>query len=331
MKPDDLAQRWGSLPTPGSMGLFEASMVTSGAELWAAVDHNRIPTLLIPVPRETQPPVIETKGLSVSVGRHRVAGREDSEYLVLQCHDDVFLAPFAAVGSEISDELADSVPDDRSRIVAAIVNRWKWFWNVERDRLSEREALGLFAELWFLDQWVGVEASSIEAWTGSEASRHDFQWASISVEVKATAQRTDKGLVHRIQSLDQLADPESGILYLFSMQVVQDRLAQNSLPVLVDRCASQLRGLGDVRDQFLRKVSRRGYSPAHRGFHELPYRIIHEDLYEVDQKFPRLTRASFPNGLAAGITDVSYSLDMAACHEWHRASGPGQWVKPDCE
>ena len=203
--------------------------------------------------------------------------------------------------------------------------RWRWFWGIPPDRLSERDALGLFAELWFLDQWVGVSAENVEAWTRSDSARHDFQWPENSVEVKATARRGDGAVMHNIEHLDQLADPESGTLYLFSLRVVRDRLAANTLPGLVDRCFDQVRGDIASRDSFLRKVSLRGYSPTHRRLHSSPYRILEERLYEVTGSFPRLTVESFTDGLPAGIGDVSYKLDMAACGAFLRATGAEQW------
>jgi hypothetical protein len=156
-------------------------------------------------------------------------------------------------------------------------------------------------------------------------SRHDFQWTERSVEVKATGRRADGAVVHRIQHLDQLADPEQGDLYLFSLRVVRDELARNSLPDLVDRITDGLSGDARAKEEFARKLGLRGYSPAFRRHHEMPYRILGEHMYRVADGFPRLTLDLFAAGLPPGIGNVSYVVDMAACEEWLIANNPDGW------
>lgn len=327
MTADELLAAWDLLPSPEAPGTLEAAEVTDGLGAWLAIDHTATRHLLIEVPNETEAPSVTTKGMSAIVARHQVRGRAAADYIDMTCLDDATFDTFAVVVADICNDLEPVAHDRRSATVAEALARWRWFWDVTADRLSEREALGLFAELWFLDQWVGVATYSVDAWTGSDSSRHDFQWPDRSVEVKATSRRADGAVVHTIQHLDQLADPETGTLYLFSLRVVRDRLAANTLPGLVDRCSAQLRGTAATRDAFLRKVSSRGYSPAHHRLHATAYRILEEHVYEVTGTFPRLTLGSFPSGLPAGIGDVSYRLQMAACAPWLRATTATEWLR----
>lgn len=322
---DELLDAWEVLPTPDGPGTLEAAEVAEGLGAWLALDHTEARHLLIEVPDGTDSPSVETKGMSMAVARHRVRGREAADYIDMACLDDAALETFAVVASDICSDLEAVAEDRRVSSVSETLSRWRWFWNVSGDSLSERDALGLFAELWFLDQWVGVSPDSVDAWTGADGARHDFQWPDHSIEVKATSRRADGAVVHTIQHLDQLADPETGTLYLFSLRVVRDRLAANTLPGLVDRCSGQLRGAGSARDSFLRKVSSRGYSPAHHRLHSTAYRILEEHLYEVVGEFPRLTAATFADGLPAGIGDVSYKLQMAACAPWLCATSAAEW------
>jgi hypothetical protein len=279
----------------------------------------------VQVPDGSATPPITTKGLMAAIARHRIAGVPDADYITIVCLDDAGLETFSSVAAEIARELEAVAPEGRSAVVVDVLARWRWFWGITPDRLSEREALGLFAELWFLDQWVGVSSASVDSWTGSDGSRHDFQWPDLSVEVKATSRRDGGEVVHTIQHLDQLADPETGTLFLFSLRVVRDRLAGNTLPGLVERCSGQLRGSGSARDAFLRKVSSRGYSPANQRLHATPYRILEEGLFEIGGGFPRLTVDSFVGGLPTGIGDVSYRLQMSSCRPWLRATSAAEW------
>ncbi len=214
----------------------------------------------------------------------------------------------------------------KSDVVVDTLTRWRWFWNPPGQPLSDREALGLFAELWFLDQWVGVDRDNVFAWGGGEGTRHDFQWAGYSVEVKAATQRANGAVIHSIQHLDQLEDAETGQLYLFSLVVARDRLAESSLSSLVTRCSEQLRDAVDVREYFLRMVSHRGYSPADRSLETASYRIVGEAIYEVVGEFPRLTAGSVPFGIPTGVTDMSYKIDMAVCDNWRRNRKELEWL-----
>ena len=47
-----------------------------------------------------------------------------------------------------------------------------------------------------------------------------------------------------------------------------------------------------------------------------------EELYRVGPGFPRLTRASVSDGVPAGVGDITYSVDLAACAPWRFASRP---------
>jgi len=324
MNPEQLDKAWQSLATPDSPQQLDA-MPIAGSNAWVAVDHEGQRHLLLLVPDTTEAPPTVTRGLRVTVARHQVQGNEPANYLDLMCLSDDLAPTFTAVAADIGDEAGTAPPEQRVAAVVAALSRWQWFWGVETDRLTEQDALGLFAELWFLHRWEGGGAEAVEAWTASTGSRHDFQWLARSVEVKATGRRGDGAVLHRIQHLDQLADPEEGDLYLFSLRVVRDELAHNTLPNIVDRITDGLRGNAPAKDELARKLGQRGYSPAFRRRHDTPYRILGENMYRVGPGFPRLTSESFIGGPQPGIADVSYLIDMATCDPWLVATSPDAW------
>lgn len=327
MNPEQLDRAWQSLATPDSAQQLEA-MPIAADDAWVAVDHEGLRHLLLVVPDGTTAPPTVTRGLRVTVARHQVQGREPADYLDLTCLSDDLAPTFTAVAADIGEEAGTASPAERVAAVISALGRWQWFWGVETDRLTEQDALGLFAELWFLHRWEGGGAGAIEAWTASTGSRHDFQWPDRSVEVKATGRRADGAVLHRIQHLDQLADPEEGALYLFSLRVVRDELAHNTLPAIIDRITEGLRGNPQAKGDLARKLGERGYSPAFRRRHETPYRILGEHMYRVGPGFPRLTAESFVGGLPAGIANVSYLIDMATCDPWLVVTSPNRWRRP---
>lgn len=328
MNAQTLEALWAGMPVPSERNLLSAERLEVEG-LWVGVDREGRCHLLLSVPAGSQAPATVTKGLRVRVGEHQVAGHPASYFLDLSCIDGSMVATFAAVAAEVVSAVTDVSDQHRIEATADVLERWKWFWEVDSGRLSQSGALGLFAELWFLVRWAGVTAANVSAWSASDGARHDFQWTEASVEVKATARGADGGSVHTIQTLDQLADPESGELYLFSLRVIRDQLANNTLPRLVDHVSTALVDRPKARQEFLHKVAKRGYSPTHRRALTTPYRVLEEGLYRIRDGFPRLTQASFPAGLPDGVVKVSYSLDTAACRRWLFASTPIPWPPMD--
>jgi len=327
MTGDELELIWREIRVPEQSGRLEGRAFPGSNGIWVAVDNIRRPHLLVRVPDDTDAPAVATHGMSVGVARHDIAGFEPALYIDLVCLDANNWTTFGAVAADIGAAASDVPTEGRAAIVAEALARWQWFWDVDPDLLGEEDALGLFGELWFMTRWAGATASSVAAWTASDAARHDYQWPQNSIEVKTTASKAPGGATHRIVSLDQLDDPETGELFLFSLRVVRDHLAANTLPALVDMIAGELGG-ASIRHDFEQKVGRRGYSPAHRRRHEIPYRIVDEVLFRVAEGFPRLTRRTFPAGPPDGVADISYTLSTDACAGWVIARRPDEWIRP---
>lgn len=291
--------------------------------IYLAIDRDEVRHLLVAVPADS-PPVREhsTRGLDVATQQLSVAGGGSQTYVTLACLQPEFYPTFNAVAGDVIAEVAQDPPNARRAILRSL-DRWRWFWSSEAAALAPDAALGLFAELWFLDRWLRpIVADTLRGWTGPFHARHDFQWPAFSIEVKATSTRRRGGVVHRIQNLDQLADPERGDLYLFSLHVVDDALAANTLPGLVQRLVSDLRDDAEGSRLFSERLDAVGYSTAHEEDYRRPFRVLAEALYRVDQSFPRLTADSFSGGLPAGLDHVSYSLNLAVCEKWRVASSP---------
>lgn len=323
MTPEEFQARWGQLPVPVSAGQLEANEVEPGSGVWVARDHSDRQHLLVRVPRDVTLDVTGTHGLGVAVARHRIPNEVDAAYIDLVCLDPAVTATFAAVAADIASEAVQAGPDARRDQVISALNEWRWFWGVDPTRLSAREAIGLFGELWFLIRWAGVSADSVEAWDASNGARHDFQWPTQSVEVKTTSRAGP--VVHTVQHLEQLEDAETGDLYLVSLRVARDALAANTLHSLVAFATAELDGQPVARAELLTKLGQRGYTPVGRDQSALPYRVVEESLYKVAGDFPRLTRDSFPDGLPSGITRVSYQVDMNACGDWRVGTSPNVW------
>lgn len=325
MTTSDLETAWTDLPNPpaGELSGKRVSGLPLQAPVYVVVDASRRRQLLVSIDEEVQPVRSSTtRGLDVTTDRLQIADSPVRRYVRLACLEPAHYPTFTALcDSIVASILADS-NDPRAAVVRCL-DRWRSFWTVDQTGLTREQALGLFGELWFLHRWLGPPSvSNLSRWQGPLGARHDFQWAVASVEIKASASNSASSPVHLIASLDQLADAETGQLYVFSLHVADDNLAANSLPVMVERINSDLINDQEGASLFSDRLAKAGYNPAESGRYTRPFRVLGEELYRVDKSFPRLTRASFSPSLPAGIGEVSYWLSMDACGPWRIASSP---------
>ena len=323
MTPEEFQSHWRNLPIPVVAGQLEAVEIKRNSGVWIARDHSDRAHLLVRVPPDVVLDIAGTHGMGISVVKHRVPDQPDASYIDLICLDPAVTTTFAAVAVDIAAETVAADHDARRAQVIGALNEWRWFWGVDPTRMTAKDAVGLFGELWFLLRWAGLSPASVGAWDATNGARHDFQWPERSVEVKTTSR---SGLIaHTIQHLEQLENPETGDLYLYSLRVARDVLAANTLHSLVEAAANGLSGHPETRVELMTKLGGRGYTPAAREQSIVPYRIIEEKLYRVEGQFPRLTRESFPQGLPVGVSRISYQLNMNVCDPWTVDRTPENW------
>lgn len=317
----ELREIWSSIASPprGSLAGRRIPSLGTPFRVWAAIDSARTPHLLVQVPPETGSMAIErTRGLEVAVDEMRIGTEPTSTYLSLACLDENLIDTFSALCGDVAAAL-DRGAGDPVATAKTVIQQWRRFWQISGGRLSREECLGLFGELWFMERWVGLPRA-VKYWTAPQGARHDFQCPAWSVEVKTGTRGADGLVRHTIGGIEQLADPESGDLYLFSLQVATDELASNMLPTLVERIAETLTASPGDRGAFLDGLSSRGYNPAESDKYPFRWRILAEELYRVEGDFPRIVSTSFSPRLPAAIGPVVYGLDMAACAAWRVAN-----------
>lgn len=317
-EPEDV---WANLSRP-RVGL-SARLHPDSTDVWLAVDPEARRHLLVrssgAAPGLT---LASTRGLQATTELLELENQPRDVWTDIACLDPALNETFVAVADNLAQE-ARLHPDDPLEAVRRTLRTWQWFWGVDANALSGYSALGLFGELWFLDRWAPFP-EAIDTWLGPTQARHDFVSPAASVEVKATTTRSDGSAVHQIANLDQLAQPETGTLHLFSLQVIRDANATNSLPHLISRMRTRLSDRPDLLGTFDQKLAQAGWSPQSAERLLQTYRVVAEELYFVDEDFPKLTRKSFPEGIPAGVDDVSYTLNLSACLAWRVATLPAE-------
>jgi hypothetical protein len=307
MNIEDLEAAWSSVSIPDTAGGIagrRAFGMPHDRPVYLAVDDRGHRHLLVQVPDNTTAIIQkETRSLQVSTSRFEVGSNPESLYVDLACVDSSQNPTFSAVAQDLMRTLQSSHGQVRDAVLGSIA-RWRAFWSSRVIGLTRAEAVGLFGELWFMARWLGpVTSAVIDRWQVTPRARHDFQWPAASVEIKTAVTSAAGEPVHAITNLDQLADPERGNLYLFSLQVREDALSANTLHSLVDRITSELEDDFQGLMMFNEKLVDRGYTRADTQHAAQPLRILSERIYRVADLFPRLTRDTFePDGLPTGIS-----------------------------
>jgi hypothetical protein len=254
----------------------------------------------------------QSRGLSVVTRELSVQGQPPARWLDIQCQDAAGHGAFDLIGGEVVERIATELRAP-AEIVRRVLGKWRRFWGqLPRALLSREQQIGLFAELWFLSVWLlprHEAGNAVAAWRGPRGARHDFEWPTKSVEVKATT--SNRGRIHRINGLDQLLPPENGELLFFSVRLRDEAGATNNLPLLVERCRTQLVGDADALGAFESTLAQAGYSPAHdEEYSRSSFRVIEDVLFSVHSDFPQLAPANFSSGVPAGIERIEYEINL---------------------
>lgn len=335
----DMDAVWGRVARPaGSEEMSGLRPVDDlNVTVYAAVDGSGNRHLLIEdrTGRATESAFEGTTGLGVAVRELSVSGRPASAFIDLECRRQQQRGMFSAFATDLVTCLqgAGASPE---QVVARVLKRWKAFWRAGHRQLTREEAIGLFGELWFFLYWLDAGGDGdLQCWTGSEGSRHDFQWPAASVEVKTAVKSSGDWPEHTISSLEQLADPVQGNLYLFSLLVAEDPIARNSIDSLVSELTSRFESTGGEAEELTAALASRGVRPGASDEQTSTYRIRAERLYEVTGGFPRLTRETLGDAMVDGIVDASYRLATASCASWLVASSPSDelanWLRSTLE
>jgi len=322
---DDWEIAWTAVKQPTGTALEGVRAPGSREEhnMWLALDRDGNRHLLLGLLAGERPLTERhTKGLTVTTREVMVADRPEALVADLECRDPRLSDAFVGIASAIRDELRVDPTCTPREAAARVLHRWKHFWTVEANELTREAVLGLVGELWFLMRWLGGPSESVlRAWNGPAANRHDFSSSGASVEVKATAGSSERHPRHRVQGLEQLADPPSGVLYLFSLHLASDELGDVSLAALITEAfrSTSSRECERMLDE---RLAAAGWStvPGRQGFQR--FRVVAETLFKIDVGFPRLTRESFGGTLPTGVSDIAWTLDTAACERWRVATDP---------
>ena len=322
-----MQETWNKLTQPtGERLVARPGLPEVTPKLLCAIDSSGVRHLLISLGSTIEEyRDIQSRGVSVTTRDLSILGNNPEKYLDIACLDAGGHPILDLMGGEIAKGLTDEtkVPTD---IVRSVLAKWRRFWGqLPQPILSREEQLGLFAELWFMSAWLipKLGPNAVMAWRGPWGSRHDYEWADKSVEVKATT--NIRGRVHRIHGVNQLEEPENGPLYLFSVVMREEIGADNCLSRIIDSCRNQLADSEASLTHLENALAQIGYSPMFEDeYSKMKLKILDAVLFHVDISFPKLTQESFSSGIPEGIEKIDYDINLNSYNRLIVASQPSE-------
>ena len=292
---------------PAASGITTHPIVDLGDEgaLLLGIDGAGVPCLLIPT---------DPGGPEENVGLVRIRNREletaggINNFVVISCSEpslrdvfDHFLAAVIAAVEGGQRKFPGSV-------AVETLARWKAMLRGTGAVLSRSNLAALLAELLVLEDVVKRDPEcGLEVWTGPDEARHDLRRGSEAIEVKSTLSHTARQVT--IHGVDQLEPPTGGMLTLawhrfdvtprgpLSVFSVADRLIQAGVSAVT---------LYDRMDAVGSPVSLRDEHDAVR------FSIRERRFFAVNNDFPRIVPATFPQGCPSGIDDITYKVTLPA-------------------
>jgi hypothetical protein len=197
-------------------------------------------------------------------------------------------------------------------LLAGRIARWQTALRAHNDGLSSEKRAGLFGELNVLSGLINAGADPalvVENWTGPSEAVQDFQYESLTIEVKASRQTQPTNV--RISSERQLDTSAQTRLLLIHFGL--DERSDGSGIALPEKVAQvrQLVGRSSHAGLLLDdRLIDYGYLDVHAPrYADSSYVIRAIDYFDVRDPMPRIVE----NDLPVGVGRVSYDLSLAAC------------------
>lgn len=227
---------------------------------------------------------------------------------------------FKDIFSTFCEDLISSIENftKQEEIIEGLVDRIsKWRTLLEKigkKGLSSEAQRGLFGELYFLRKYIERVKSpieSIQTWKGPEKAIQDFQNLNWALEVKTTHGKNHQKI--QIASERQLDNDviENIILYHLSLDIRTGN--GETLNQIVLSIMRLLEGHSMAANLFRMKLMQSSYfmEESHL-YSETGYSIRQENIYAVNDSFPKITEKDIPKG----VGDVHYSIVLTESESW---------------
>ncbi|APX11371.1 PD-(D/E)XK motif protein [Tateyamaria omphalii] len=316
MKSDD---PWSDIPISSAGSKLNGRLVSESRpwEIFRAIDYlGRRILFLVHAPSSASGIVLpKMAGLDVEA---RVRTEDDKAIMsvTLENADDGDI--FTRFTDDIIQTVA-SAGDEVTAVQSFVGRTWKWHALLKGGRratLSREAQLGLIGELWTILNVItparGLD-TAVEGWRGAQLAPKDFELSDLCIECKSRGAASRNNV--RITSEHQLADvPGHQVILLVHTfaSASKDDVGSLDLHGIVEQARSAIKSDAPHASRaFEASLDEAGYDDTH----EYEVIVLHRafDAYHVEERFPRITPGSYPDG----PLEVAYDLPLADLAPFH--------------
>ncbi len=259
------------------------------------------------------------RGLSISIEYYeQLIILKDRYFLIIKQEDEQSTEIFEVVLQNLVDHLLIKEEDETLfSIVFKVLDRWRnFFQKGGYRRLTDDQQMGLFGELWFINNWMetnpGVPPLIIEQWEGPTSGRIDFKNSKCGVEIKTAVDKLTKTI--KISSERQLKLTNAvSKLYLYVCFIEISKTHGQSLQNIVEEVRQKIAAKSDrLALLFNDMLTELGYKE--NVYEDTYFFVDNVEVYEASSDFPKISQEQLP----VGISHVSYSIDLSHCSEFKR-------------
>lgn len=295
---------WHALRAGGDTARQQRVDASHPLDLYADFEPPDRPGLVL-VTSVRPPERFQARSIEVNVGQ-----RSDGRWtLRMTLEAPALMGVFAELCRDVIETTRTGVPDAKAG--AAFIDRiarWRRLLDRGPLDLSPSAIRGLIGELTVLQEIVLpllTPQEAVASWTGPYGTPQDFMLPTgLRLEVKAADPNGDSV---RINGLEQLDPGEDRLKLLVVRLETTATGAPNAvtLRVVIDAIRGALARWSDAQEQLELLLSFAGWS-AEKDQEELAVRIKSIDGHDVHDRFPRLIRATVPDG----VVDGSYTVRL---------------------
>ncbi len=295
---------------------FTQRRLSMGAEFYLCVYHpENIPALIVELADSIEfdeEDLKSTDQILVDVNNTSTGGAQAT----LRLKDMGYLDIFEQLASDIVPKVQNCTSDaDAASMLLRRFRTWRVAFKGKRpEGLIKSAQLGLFGELKFFQSLInnGIDRrNAVQAWTGPQYGKQDFQLQGVAVEVKSIVHSEPQKLF--INGERQLDDTFFEALIIAHYKIHRQQQSGESLPELVNQIRIDLAEDHLALDLFEDKLLLSKYLDAHQSHYESTGYGVHDvHFYRVQSGFPRIIEAALPIGLGS----VRYAIDASACTQY---------------
>ncbi|GED63293.1 PD-(D/E)XK motif protein [Lysinibacillus fusiformis] len=261
------------------------------------------------------------KGLSIEVKYFEQLGFfSNKRFLVISQKVENSEGIFEAVLQNLVENVETNEGISLFNLIYRILDRWNQFFTKDRKaKLNREQQIGLFGELSYINEAIKryplAVSRIVDSWKGPKGNRLDFMMGSYGIEVKTNSLKLRSNEV-KISNEKQLELNELiRTIYLYVIEIEENDTNGLTINDLIEEIRQNLNELNSASlTNFNNMLIELGI--VETIYDDKHFVINGEAVYSVKENFPCITS----NMLPAGVTNVSYTLNLSLCESFKVSS-----------